>query len=117
MRISFWAAMTKRHPGRQGHCRTIRTINPDYASPLQAMQWPDDRRKHMRQWLGCGNSIPRYVFPRSGTCWAVGGTKTSRDMKKDCGKPACPNDHRSQVPGDRGDALSGADVCALIPDH
>jgi hypothetical protein len=22
--------------------------------------------------------------------------KTSRDMKKDCGKPGCPNDHRSQ---------------------
>jgi hypothetical protein len=23
--------------------------------------------------------------------------KTSRDWKKDCGKPGCPNDHRSQV--------------------
>ena len=25
-----------------------------------------------------------------------GGPKTSRDTKKDCGKPGCPNDHRSQ---------------------
>jgi len=23
--------------------------------------------------------------------------KTSRGTKKDCGKPGCPNDHRSQV--------------------
>jgi len=23
--------------------------------------------------------------------------KTSRDTKKDCGKPGCPNDHRSQA--------------------
>ena len=25
-----------------------------------------------------------------------GGPKTSRDTKKDCGEPGCPNDHRSQ---------------------
>ena len=31
MHISSWAAMTKRHRGRQWHCRTIRTINLDYA--------------------------------------------------------------------------------------
>jgi hypothetical protein len=24
-------------------------------------------------------------------------TKTSRDTKKECGKPGCPNDYRSQV--------------------
>ena len=29
--------------------------------------------------------------------WALGGPKTSRDTKKDCGKPGCPNDHRGQV--------------------
>ena len=54
MHISSWAAMTKRHRGRQWHCRTIRTINLDYGSPPQAMQWPDGRSKHIRQWLGCG---------------------------------------------------------------
>ena len=26
-----------------------------------------------------------------------GVPKTSRDTKKDCGEPGCPNDHRSQV--------------------
>ena len=31
--------------GRQWHCRTIRTINLDYASPPQAMQWPDGRKQ------------------------------------------------------------------------
>ena len=55
MRISSWAAMTRRHRGRQWHCRTIRTINLDCVSPPQAMQWPDGRSKHIRQWLGCGN--------------------------------------------------------------
>ena len=25
-----------------------------------------------------------------------GGPKTSRDTKKDCGEPGCPNDHRSK---------------------
>src|SRR5258708_5558662 len=89
--------MTKRHPGRQWHCRTCRTIQLDYASPPQAMQWPDGRSKHIRRWLGCGNSIPRYVFPISKTRWALGVPKTSRDTKKDCGKPDCPNDHHGQV--------------------
>src|SRR6266480_3482935 len=98
MHISSWAAMTKRHVGRQWHCRTIRTINLDYASPPRAMQWPDGWGKHIRQWLGCGNSIPRYVFPLSKTWWALGGVpKTSCDWKKDCGELACPNDHPSQV--------------------
>ena len=71
MHISSWAAMTKRHHGRQWHCRTVRTINLVYASPPLAMQWPDGRSKHTRQWLGCGNSIPRYVFPLSKTWWAL----------------------------------------------
>src|SRR5258705_3474539 len=98
MRISSWAAMTKRHHGRQWHCRTGRTINLDYASPPQAMQWPDRRSKHIRQWLGCGNSIPRCVFPLSKTCGALTGVpKTSRDTKKGCGEPGCLNDHRSQM--------------------
>ena len=106
MHISSWAAMTKRHRGRQWHCRTIRTFNLDYASPPQATQWPDGRSKHIRQWLGCGNSIPRYVFPLSKTCWAlIGVPKTSRDTKKDCGEPGCPNDHRSQVLA-RGDEVN-----------
>ncbi len=101
MHISSWAAMTKRHRGRQWHCRTIRTINPDYVSTPQAMQWPDGWSKHIRQWLGCGNSIPRYVFPISKTCWAlIGGPKTSRDTKKDCGEPGCPNDRRSRSTDD-----------------
>ena len=63
MHISSWAAMTKRHRGWQWHFRTIRTINLDYGSLPQAMQWPDGRSKHIRPWLGCGKSIPRYVFP------------------------------------------------------
>jgi hypothetical protein len=30
-------------------------------------------------------------------CWAlIGVLKTSRDWKKHCGKPSCPNDYRSQ---------------------
>src|SRR5881396_2214078 len=90
--------MTKRHRGRQWHCRTGRTFNLHYALPPQATQWPDGRSKHIRQWLGCGNSIPRYVFPLSKTCRAlIGGPKTSRDWKKGCGKPGCLNDHRSQM--------------------
>ena len=90
-----WAAMTKRYRGRQWHCRTIRTINLDYVWPPQATQWPDGRSNHTRQWLGCGNSIPRYVFPLSKTCWAlIGVLKTSRDWKKDCGKPDCRNKQR-----------------------
>src|SRR5258705_4832954 len=97
MLISSWAAMTKRHRGRQWHCRTIRTFNLDYGSPPQATQWPGGRSKHTRQWLGCGISIACYVFPLSKTCWALGMPKTSRDTKKDCGEPGCPNDHRSQV--------------------
>jgi hypothetical protein len=53
--------------------------------------------KLTRQWLGYDNSIPRYVFPASKTWWAlIGVLKTSRDMKKDCGEPGCPNDHRSR---------------------
>jgi hypothetical protein len=46
MHISTWATMTRRHPGRQWHCRTGRTINLDYVSPPQAMQWPDGRSRH-----------------------------------------------------------------------
>jgi hypothetical protein len=37
------------------------------------------------------------VFPISKTCWALGTPKASRDTKKDCGKPGCPNDDRSQM--------------------
>src|ERR1700682_1526269 len=98
MHISSWAATTKRHRGRQWHCRTIRTFKLDYVSTPQATQWPDGRSKHIRPWLGCGKSIPRYAFPLLRTWWAlIGMPKTSRDTKKDCGKPGCPNDHRSQV--------------------
>src|SRR6266516_2222689 len=109
MRISSWAAMTKRHRGRRWHCRTGRTFRLDYASPPQATQWPDGRSKHIGQWLGCGNSIPRYVFPLSKTCCLIDVPKTSRDTKKDCGEPGCPNDHRSQVLArGRGDRMSAA---------
>src|SRR5260370_40517926 len=98
MRISSWAAMTKRHRGRRWHCRTIRTFNLDYASPPQATQCPDGRSKHTRQWLGCGNSIPRYVFPDSKTWLAlIGMPKPPRDLKKDCGEPGCPNGHRTYL--------------------
>ena len=98
MPISYWAAMTKLCHGRQWHCRTVRTFNLDYASPPQAMQWPDGWSKHTRQWPGCGNSIPRYVFPLLKTSWApIGVLKTSREWEKDCGEPGCPNDHRSEV--------------------
>src|SRR5258708_9357525 len=93
MHVASWAGRTKRDWGRQWHCRTIRTINLDYVSPPQATQWPDGRSKHTRQWLGCGNSIPCNVFPLSKTWWAlIGVPKTSRDTKKDCEKPGCPND-------------------------
>ena len=112
MHISSWAAMTKRHRGRQWHCRTIRTFNLDYVSPPQAMQWPDGRSKHIRQWPGCGNYIPRCVFPISKTCWAlIGVPKTSRDTKKDCGEPGCPNDHRSHArPFATSDRMSATSV-------
>src|SRR6266581_4941163 len=113
MHISSWAAMTRRHRGRQWHCRTVRAINLDYGSLPQAMQWPDGRSKHTRQWLGCGNSIPRYVFRISKTCSPLFGVpKTSRDTKKDCGEPGCPNDHRSQVLARaRGDRMSADFRC------
>jgi hypothetical protein len=79
----------------------MRTFNLDYASPPQAMQWPGGWSKRTKQWLGCGNSIPRYVFPISKTRWAhIGGPMTSRDTKKDCDEPGCPNDHRSQCSPD-----------------
>ena len=55
MHISCWTTMTKRHHGRQWHCRIIRTFHQRYVSPLQAMQWPGVRSKHVRQWRGCGN--------------------------------------------------------------
>src|SRR5438105_15884495 len=83
---------------QQWHCRIIRTFKLDYESMPQVMQWPDGRSKHIRRWRGCGNSIPRNVFPLSKMCGAlIGGPKTSRDTKKDCGKPGCPNDYRNQV--------------------
>jgi hypothetical protein len=45
------------------------------------------------------------MFPLSNTCWAlIGVPKTSRDTKKDCGEPGCPNDHRNQVLA-RGDEV------------
>src|SRR5260370_20436273 len=112
MPISSWDARTRRHLGRQWHCRTIRTINLDYVSPPQAMQWPDARSKHTRQWLGCGNSIPRYVFPISKMCGAlIGVPKTSRDTKKHCGEPGCPNHHRSQLDRlRRSDRMSATSV-------
>src|SRR5712672_302636 len=98
MHISSWAAMTKLHRGRQWHCRIIRTFKLDYVSRPQVMQWPDGRSKHIRRWLGCGNSIPRNLFPLSKMCGAlIGGPKTSRDTKKDCGKPGCPSDYQSQL--------------------
>src|SRR5258707_15447160 len=77
--------------GRRNRC-SINFLVP------QATQWPDGRSKHIRRWLGCGNSIPRYVFPISKTWRALFGVpKILRDTKKDCGEPGCPNDHRSQV--------------------
>ena len=77
----------------------------DYVSKPQATQWPDGWTKHIRQWLGCSNSIPRYVFPISKTCSPLfGGPKIFCDWKKHCGKPGCPNDHRSQVLA-RGDKV------------
>src|ERR1700730_16730035 len=105
MHISSWAAMTKRHHGRQWHCRTIRTINLDYVWPPQATQWPDGWTKHIRQSLGCGNSIPRCVFPLSRKCGAlIGVRETSRDMKKDGETPVAPNDSGRQArPGGGGD--------------
>src|SRR5258708_34783081 len=99
--------MTKRHRGWQWHCRTGRTFKLHYVSKPQATQWPGGRSKHTRQWPGCGNSIPRYVFPISKTWWALGGPTISRDTKKDCGEPGCPNDHRSQLERlRRGDRMS-----------
>jgi len=46
------------------------------------------------------------VFPLLKTCWALTGRpKTSRDMKKDCDKPGCPNEHRSQVLARGGEVI------------
>ncbi|MEH2567843.1 SAM domain-containing protein [Bradyrhizobium sp. AZCC 2289] len=47
----------------------------------------------VRRWLeGIGLSQYADAFRAND----IGGQKTSRDSKKDCGKPGCPNDHRSQ---------------------
>src|SRR4030081_1068965 len=97
--------MTRRHRGLHKHCRTIRNFTPHYAKLPQATQWPDGRTKHTRQWLGCVNSIPRYVFQILTMCWALTSMpKILRDTQKDCGEPDCPNDHRSQV-FSRGDEV------------
>src|SRR5712672_2148284 len=118
MRISSWAAMTRRHRGRQWHCRTIRTFNLDYVPPPQATQWPGDRSKHIRQWLGCGSSTPRYVFPISKICGAlIGAPKTSRDSKKDCGEPGCPNDHRRKMLARGDEVTGGAETPLRSPTH
>ena len=37
-----------------------------------------------------------YVMFHPATWALIGVLKTSRDLKKDCGKPGCPNDRRSQ---------------------
>ena len=37
-----------------------------------------------------------YVMLHPATWALIGVLKTSRDLKKDCGKPGCPNDRRSQ---------------------
>src|SRR6516165_1579281 len=57
--------------------------------------------------LAAKAATPRYVFPLSRTWWALGTPKASRDWKKDCGEPGCPNDHRRQArPWRRGDRMS-----------
>jgi len=53
---------------------------------------------------------PCYVFPLLKTCWGlIGVAKTSRDTKKGCVRPGCPNDHRSQVLA-RGDEMINKSV-------
>ena len=48
---------------------TAAALGPIFTSAPQAMRWQNGRSKHRRQWLACGNAIPRYVFPK--TCWAL----------------------------------------------
>ena len=78
------------------------TLDPCRELPLPSRSargdWRDDRSKHIRQWLGCGNTILHHVFPISKTCWSLFGMpKTSRDTKKHCGEPGCPNDDRRKM--------------------
>jgi tetratricopeptide (TPR) repeat protein len=78
--------------------REYPATHPGYASPPQAMQWPDGRSRHIKQWLGSGNWILRCVFPILGTSWApIGMPKTPRDTRKECGKRGCPSNNRSLV--------------------
>ena len=54
--------------------------------------------KHRRQWLGCGNSIPRYVFQVLKMRWTlISIPRTLRDTQMDGGEPGCPNDYRSPL--------------------
>src|ERR1700681_767736 len=54
------------------------------------------------------------MFSPSKTWWGhIGVATTSRDTKKHCGKPGCPNDHRSQVLA-RGDGRSNESVMSPI---
>src|SRR6266481_3884608 len=105
MLISSPIVMTKHRHGRRRRCGMRRTCNHHYVSTLHAMRSPGGWCRHRNRWYGCGSSIPHCAFPISKTCWAlIGMPKTSRDTKKDCGKPGCPNDHRSQVVA-RGDEV------------
>ena len=49
------AVMTKLRLGPKDCFGNIRPLIRGYASPPQAMQWPDGRSRHIKQWLGCGN--------------------------------------------------------------
>jgi hypothetical protein len=55
-----------------------------------------------------GRSIHLQEASASRPWWAIGGPKTSRDMKKDCGEPGCPNDRRSQPVATRIDATKSS---------
>ena len=68
-----WAAMA---------LQDIPDFHLDCVSPPRATQWPNGQNWHTRQWLGCVNSLPTYVFPVSKTWCLIGGPKTSHDTKK-----------------------------------
>ena len=84
-----WAAMALQdNPDFQPALRQAAASNAMAGRPEQAHQ----AMARLRQ------LNPRCVFPLSKMCGAlIGVPKTSRDWKKDCGEPGCPNDQRGEV--------------------
>jgi hypothetical protein len=94
MHISSWATMTKRHLGRQWHCRTTRTINLDYVSPHGRAAGAQKAVARLRQ---------LYLALRVSTLKDMRGPyRRAEDLSRyeeGLSEPGCPNDHsRPSVP-------------------